>query len=389
MLTQTSALFLDAYRELNAKRMFWIVLALSLLVVASFAIVGINANGITILHFEFPSLFNTHFIPPATFYKILFAGLGVGYWLNWAGLVLALVSTAAIYPDFVAGGSVDLYLSKPLSRLRLLLTKYATGLLFATLQVLVFSTACFLLIGLRAGVWDPRLFIAVPVVVLIFSYLFCVCTLVGLVTRSTVAALLVTILFWLLIFGVETSEQILFMGVTAGQMESQAYQDQFASFDRQEAALKERVVSGDTAAAPEILAVDGRRRELEEKKRLSDPRRQNIATAHRLLYAAKTVLPKKGETNALLQRWLRIDTTDMDEQRLQNRERRRAARATAGGWFSNFRNRTEISFDDPDVLREVKATLDARPVSWVLGTSLAFEAVILALASWIFCRRDY
>ena len=231
MLTQTAALFLDAYRELNAKRMFWIVLILSLLVVASFAIVGINDKGITVLHFEFPSLFNTHFIPPATFYKILFAGLGVGYWLNWVGIILALVSTAGIVPEFVAGGSVDLYLSKPLSRLRLLLTKYATGLLFVTLQVLLFSAGCFLLIGFRAGVWDLRLFIAVPVVVLIFSYLFCVCALIGLVTRSTVAALLLTMLFWLMIFGVETSEQILFMGVTAGRMETAAYQNAFASLD--------------------------------------------------------------------------------------------------------------------------------------------------------------
>jgi ABC-type transport system involved in multi-copper enzyme maturation permease subunit len=389
MLTQTAALFLDAYRELNAKRMFWIVLVLSLLVVAAFALVGINDKGITVLNFEFPSLFNTHFIPPATFYKILFAGLGVGWWLNWVGIVLALVSTAGIIPDFVAGGSVDLYLSKPLSRLRLFLTKYATGLLFATLQVLLFSAACFLLIGLRADVWDVRLFIAVPVVVGIFSYLFCVCALIGLVTRSTVAALLLTVLFWLLIFGVETSEQIVFMGVTAGKMETQAYQNQFASLDRQDAALKERVASGDNAAAPEILAVAQRRRELEEKKRLSDPRRQNIATAHRLLYAAKTVLPKKGETNALLQRWLNIDTTDMDEQRLENRERRRALRNGTSGWLNGFRDRTEVRFDDPDVIREVKATLDARPVAWVVGTSLAFEAAVLALASWLFCRRDY
>jgi hypothetical protein len=25
----------------------------------------------------------------------------------------------------------------------------------------------------------------------------------------------------------------------------------------------------------------------------------------------------------------------------------------------------------------------------VLGTSITFEAVVLALAAWIFCRRDY
>ena len=36
-MTQTLAIFYDAYRCLNAKKMFWIVLGLSLLVVACIA----------------------------------------------------------------------------------------------------------------------------------------------------------------------------------------------------------------------------------------------------------------------------------------------------------------------------------------------------------------
>jgi hypothetical protein len=393
MLTQTAALFLDAYRELNARRMFWVVLALSLLVVAAFAAVGINAQGVTVLGFEFRSLFNTHFVPPAMFYKILFASLGVGWWLNVVGVILALVSTAGIYPEFIAGGSIDLYLSKPISRLRLFLTRYATGLLFVTLQVALFAAACFVLIGCRAGLWDPRLFLAIPIVVLAFSYLFCVCALLGVLTRSTVAALLLTVLFWLTIFGVETAERLLFMNATAGRIETHAYQTQFASLDRQEAALKDRVTAplADAAAAPlapELEALAKRRRDLEVKKRLSDPRRANIALAHRILAAVKTALPKKAETDLVLQRWLNIDTTDLDEQRLEDRERRRAAR-NAGGWFAGFKDRTETSFNDPDVIRELRAATDARPASRVLGTSLAFEAVVLALAAWLFCRRDY
>jgi hypothetical protein len=30
-----------------------------------------------------------------------------------------------------------------------------------------------------------------------------------------------------------------------------------------------------------------------------------------------------------------------------------------------------------------------RSLAWVLGTSLLFEAVVLALAGWLSCRRDY
>ena len=40
MLTQTLALLLDAYRELNAKKLFWITMILSGVIVLAFAAVG-------------------------------------------------------------------------------------------------------------------------------------------------------------------------------------------------------------------------------------------------------------------------------------------------------------------------------------------------------------
>src|SRR5688572_27974867 len=158
ILTQTGALFLDAYREINAKKMFWVTLVLSGLIVAVFGGLGINERGISIFRWDFPSIFNTTFIDRPTFYKYVFSELGVGWWLNFFGILLALISTAGIIPDFVSGGAVDLYLSKPVSRLRLWLTKYATGLTFVGLQVGVFTLGCFLLIGIRAGSWDLRMF---------------------------------------------------------------------------------------------------------------------------------------------------------------------------------------------------------------------------------------
>ena len=47
MMIQTWALFVDAYRELNSKRLFWITMTLSALVVAVFGMFGINERGLT------------------------------------------------------------------------------------------------------------------------------------------------------------------------------------------------------------------------------------------------------------------------------------------------------------------------------------------------------
>lgn len=385
MLTQTTALFLDAYRELNAKKMFWITLVISTLIVGAFAIVGINAKGITVLWFEFPTMLNTQLVPKDTFYKLLFSGFGVGYWLNWLGIILALVSTAGIIPDFVAGGSVDLYLSKPISRLRLFLTKYLTGLVFVAMQVSFFTVACFILVGVRAGAWELKMFLAIPVCLLVFSYLFSICALLGLVTRSTVAALLLTILFWLLIFGVDTSAHFLLMNNLAGKIETESYQNQFSYSDKELAMIKERLTTDKNAPA-QLQAAQTRRRELEDKKRASDPTRQNINTAYSLFEHVQNIFPKTGQTSALLERWLKLDTKGLEEERLERRDRHRAAK---GGWFSGFGNRTEVRFDDSEVVRELDDITESRSAVKIIGSSLIFEAVILALSCWIFARRDY
>ena len=164
-MRQTAAIFLDAYRELNSKKLFWIVMALSLLVVLVFAMIGIDEKGMTFLWFSFPTPFNSTIFPPPLFYKLAFANFGVKFWLAWISTILALVATAGIIPDLIASGSIELTLSKPISRARLFLTKFASGLAFTTIQVGLFTAAIFFVLGFRANTWEPGLFWTVPIMV--------------------------------------------------------------------------------------------------------------------------------------------------------------------------------------------------------------------------------
>jgi len=382
MMTQTLAILHDAYRELNAKKLFWFVLIISGLVVIAFAGTGINERGITLFGLEFQVFVNTTIIGRAMWYKVLFSELGIGFWLTWCAMTLALVSTAGIFPDLIAGGSIDLYLSRPISRLRLFLTKYLSGLLFVALQVGVFTVACFFVIGVRGGTWEPRIFLAIPLVLLVFSYLFSICVLMGLVTRSTIASLLITALVWLLIFGVDSVEKTALKAKIAGEIETTAYQNTFEFKDKQIAQAKERLATGDARAQADVDRLQSERRALEDKKRKSDPGRHNWVIAQRLLLQAKTFLPKTSETNGLIDRWMNI-TDEIGEERSERRQRRRAS------WMPNFGDRTNVRLDDPEVSREALDVLADRPVSWVLGTSVAFEAVVLGISAWIFCRRDF
>lgn len=390
MITQTLALFLDAYRELNARRLFWIVLGLSGLIVGSMACVANDAEGLVVLwwHIDLPFL-STAVMPRPMFYKLMFIALGINVWLTWAAMVLALVSTSGIIPEFVSNGSIEMALSKPIGRLRLFLTKYATGLLFVALQVTVFSLGAFLVLGVRGGEWSWRLFLAVPLVVLVFSYLYALCALIGLLTRSGIAALLLTVLCWLMIFLVHTTETGVLLQLRVEN--EQAVVQRRADLETREAKLTEAKAARDEAAAsPERAADLARLNEqiagMERTIATRQTRLQSVEStlrklriAHSILFGVKTVMPKTAETSGLLQRAL---LTKEDQDRL-------IARAPEPPPGFERDTEPDLRVSPRFVQREVNRILRGRSIGWVIGTSLAFEAAMVLLAAAWFVRKDY
>jgi len=340
-MTQAWAIFYDAYRSLNAKKMFWIVLILSGLIVASFGAIGINKDGLKIFFWQLDNdIVNTEFVSPAMFYKTIFVTFGISIWLAWLATILALISTAGIFPDLISSGSIDLVVSKPIGRLRLFLLQYAAGLLFVTLQVTLFTTAGFLVIGLRGGVWEPGLFVAVPLVVCLFSYLFGMCVFLGVLTRSTVASLLLTLLFWFVIWGVGRAEKTLLMFTTMQQQ----------GIEWEDLQQEQRESPGDGSSEETF----------DEKE--DDSRMLEIA--HDIVYGVKTVLPKTDETAKLLERSV-ISMAELNGQNSGHEAKNR------------------------QLGMEIEKALRGRSIAWVVGTSLGFELFFVACAAWIFCRRDF
>ena len=402
---QTMALLIDAYRELNARRLFWIVLGLSVLVVAIVALLGVNENGLSVAWYTFEnSVITSETIPPALFYKTIFVSIAIPWWLTWIAAVLALVSTASVIPDFISQGAIELTLSKPISRVRLYLTKCAGALLFAFLQVLVFAVAAFIVIGLRGGDWAFEVFWAVPIVTVFFAYIYSVCALLGLLTKSTLASLLLTLLFWFLLWLLNTADAGLLAFKTSQAIEVREYEQEIQQLEERIAAfdvangLAEPVLDPDADAAAPALPSEGvggfigalvealqnpdgeeqiqaRREGLVEERDALKNRRDgtestisNLEMWHGLVVGVKTVLPKTSETTSLLERY-----TISDEDRAL-----RTTQANGKG-------------QDPDqeVGREIEETFRSRSAGWVVGTSLGFTAVMFGFGAWRFSRRDF
>lgn len=371
-MTQTFALLLDAYRLLNARKIFWITLVLSLLVVSSFALVGIHDDGISIAWWdlEIPEL-NTGDagIGKALFYKMMFTTLGINIWLAWVATILGLITTASIFPEFVTAGSIDVVLSKPIGRFRLFMTKYITGLLFVVLQVTVFTGASFLVIGLRGGVWEPGLFIAIPLVVLFFSYLFSVCAVLGVITRSTIASLLLTMLFWFMLWIVQSAERSLMFFDMMVQQRVTAYED---AVERTQQRL-ETIEDPDDKERWSFLheTLEKRETSLAEAESTSS----NLVTWHNGLLGVMTLLPKTGETIELLERW----TIDLAELPGMPEENSRPM----------IDDDEHFRMDEDKLGRDMQDALRSRSPWWILGTSFIFELVILSIGAWKFQRRDF
>lgn len=374
ILRQSGALLIDAYRELNSKKLFWVTMVMSVCVVAIIGMFGINERGLSFLAWTWDfDLFNTTVVPKSLFYKFVFAQLGIPVWLTWVAAILALISTASIFPDFLAGGAIELTLSKPISRVRLFFTKFLTGLLFVALQVSVFTLASFIVIGVRGSSWEWGLWLAVPIVVLFFSYLFALCTLFGVLTRSTIASLLLTLVVWVALFMLNTTDTIFLQQRESSALQAQRLEQRVEKREKIAAAtLAEKGVASPTRAqldeADGVLAM--LRPDLEKKHDSA----RSWKKWSGIVFALKTALPKTSETAALLGRSL-MSRDDLD--------RFMPGGGSAGDEDSSRRG------PDPEVNRRVEDALRDRTTAWVLGTSLAFEGLVLAIACWIFCRRDF
>lgn len=389
MIHQTLAMLLDAYRELNARKLFWITLMLSGLVVAVFGAIGLTPDGVTFLGMSIGFIpVNSDIIPRDAFYLSIFTSLGIGIWLTWIAAILALVSTASIVPDMISGGSIETMLSKPIGRVRLFLTKYFMALLFVTLQVGLFTVASFVVIGVRGGVWEIGLFLAIPIVVLFFSYLYCVCAFLGLITRSTIAALLLTLLFWGALFVVNMGDALLvnFREISELYVEQRTERVERAERNTIKMIRDDLEAAGtpddtyqptdEEMEAKNPFLASNREKLVEEKDDL-----RQLRMWSGIIFGIKTVLPKTGETSALLERHL-IDLDDLD---LQDDEPAEPSEAETA--FTSMQ--TDIQPDQEEIQRRTQEAFRERSVWWVIGTSLLFEAFVLGLCCLIFRRRDF
>ncbi|MBI1900390.1 MAG: ABC transporter permease subunit [Planctomycetia bacterium] len=138
------------------------------------------------------------------------------YFLGAVGVLVAILVTATMVPRTFEQGSVDLLLSKPVSRSFVFLAKFFGGCAFVTLLAAYFIAALWLLMGVRYGFWHMKLWLCVPLMLFLFSIYYAVSSLAGLLWQNGMIAAVITIVFWAACLFVWIIKATVFEGAVLG-----------------------------------------------------------------------------------------------------------------------------------------------------------------------------
>ncbi len=198
-MMQLWALIIDSFRHALDRKLFWVLVVITLLVTLMMLSIGFEGTRFSML-FGLIQEDAGGYAPITVLGRTRLIGLLVhavmDVLLGWLGVALVIIATAGLFPAMMESGGVDSVLSKPISRPVLFLYKYVAGMVFVLLQAALFVVLTFLVMGFRWGVWVPGYLLSIPLMVLLFSYVYCVSVFVAVTTRSTVTAILVSLGAW-------------------------------------------------------------------------------------------------------------------------------------------------------------------------------------------------
>jgi ABC-type transport system involved in multi-copper enzyme maturation permease subunit len=296
-------------------------------------------------------------IPLFSFLAVLESAV-VGAIGSTIAVLVSIIITAFFIPNMLRKGTVDLLLVKPIRRPALLVYKYVGGLAFMFLNTVVAVGGMWLALGLRSGVWAVSFLLTILALTYFFAVLYAVSTFFGVLTRSAIAAILLTIGAWFFMFLVRTTHSY-FEVRRAMDRTAQVMHDKLG--DEGVKALEGLAKAGQEEGA-------GPRGGPGRPPSLETMRFEENWLSHTVTVLYK-ILPRTGEVDQRLNRRLSHDLAFGDP--FPPPKQDRPPPQLPGG--------IEIP------------RLTPPPPSWaeILGVSTAFIAVFLGLSCWWFATKDY
>ncbi len=119
--------------------------------------------------------------------------------LYGVGLFFSIFSVSGLIPSMLEKGNIDVFLSKPISRGQLILGKFFGGIFIVFVNIAYFVGGIWLLLGLKFGIWESAFLLTIGTITIAFAVLYSLVILGGILTRSSVLAMMLSILIFLAI----------------------------------------------------------------------------------------------------------------------------------------------------------------------------------------------
>jgi ABC-type transport system involved in multi-copper enzyme maturation permease subunit len=189
-LTATAALVRDTFREAFARKLFWGLFGLSTFLILFFLfIMKIDVVQGALATVSLFGQITGRSIDVKHLVRQVHAGIS-SFLYTWL-MFLALFASAGLISSVFEPGRIELLLSKPVSRLHILLGRYAGNLLVVGLNACYLVLGVWLIFGWKTGVWNSAFLAVIGTTVFMFGVLLSAMVLVAVLSESGALALMV------------------------------------------------------------------------------------------------------------------------------------------------------------------------------------------------------
>src|SRR5277367_4578464 len=157
-MTATVALIRDTFREAFARKIFWGLFGLSTAMILFFLFllrIDLVEGGMATL-----SLFGRTADRMTDVDRVV-RGVygGIATFLYTWGMFLAVFASAGLIPSVLEPGRIELVLSKPVSRVHILLGRFLGNTLVVASNIAYLVAGVWVILGAKTGIWGPRFLI--------------------------------------------------------------------------------------------------------------------------------------------------------------------------------------------------------------------------------------
>ena len=115
------------------------------------------------------------------------------------GLFLSIFSASSFIPHMLEKGSIDLLLSKPVSRAQIIIGKFLGGFLVVLINIAFLVGGIWILIGLKLGIWNAEILLTILTISFTFAVLYSLIIFIGIISQSSILAMMITYLIFIVL----------------------------------------------------------------------------------------------------------------------------------------------------------------------------------------------